>query len=140
MSKIRTESVEKVRREAAPDEEVLDLRGQVADMRRRLDEYKRDTGSLKSFFHLVLQHLDRVKAEPSQYRPPRIKPGKVRINSPVAAVAQWNDWHVGKVQPADEIEGFGEFSPELAKLRMRSYCESFQKWVQAHRSVYTVGD
>lgn len=138
MSKIRTESIEHVRREAAPDEEVLALRGQVAELQRRLAEYKRDTGSLKSFFNSVVEHLDRVKDEPSQYRTPKPKPGAVRINSPVAAVAQWNDWHVGKVQRPDEIEGFGEFNPMLAGNRMRSYVSAFQKWVEAHRSVYTV--
>jgi hypothetical protein len=142
--KIRTESVETIRREADPDEEVRDLRATVAEMRRRLDQYKRDTGSLKTFFREIGEALQAAglhpKPEPLLYRTPGPKGGRIRINSPVVAVAQWNDWHMGKIQRPDEIEGFGEFSPEIARLRMTSFAVAFQKWVEAHRSVYTVDE
>lgn len=122
------------------DDEVLYLRNEVGRLQREVDERRRDTGSVKSFFREAIEHMGRVKAEPPAYHPPKVKPGSVRINSPVVAVAQWCDWHMGKVQRPDEIEGFGEFSPDLAKIRMASYARAFQKWVEAHRSVYTVNE
>lgn len=125
---------------ATVDDEVCYLRNQVCQLQREVDARKRDTGAVKAFFREAVEHMDRVQVDPPEYRAPKVKPGSVRIHSPVVAVAQWCDWHVGKVQPPDEIEGFGEFSPELAKSRMASYVRAFSKWVEAHRSVYTINE
>jgi hypothetical protein len=45
---------------------------------------------------------------------------------------------MGAVQDADEIEQFGEFSPEICDKRNIGFTLSFIEWVLLHRNVYNI--
>lgn len=138
MTTIRTRSLDSVTREINPDEEVLDLRRQVDDLKKRLLDYKTDTGGLKTFFRDLAEYVKPLAPEKPIYRKPKVGKKSVRVDTPVTAVAHWTDWHMGKVQAADEVEGFGEFSPDILKNRITQFCNVFQTWIDVNRNGYTI--
>jgi hypothetical protein len=124
----------------ADADELKFLRIRITQLQRAADDDQRQDGALKDFFKSAIAAAGRASPEPKVYKPPKTQSGRVKINSPVAAVAHFTDWHIGAVQKPDEVEGFGEFSLAIAKRRLASYVQAFSKWVEAHRSVYRLDD
>jgi len=113
-------------------EEVQELSRQLAEKDIILDGYKKEHGKLEVFFNRVCNLITPVLPLPSQFKLEK------RSQSECIAVMQISDGHMGAVQLADEIEGFGEFSPELCESRQISYAERFIHWIAMHRQAYNI--
>lgn len=111
------------------------LRSDLASARKTISEYRKDHGVLEHFFEQVVEAIDAL--EP--YEKAIIRKAK-RASSPVSVVAQCNDWHMGAVQPASEIEGFNSFSPDVCTARAIEYATKLIEWVDLHRYAYTADE
>lgn len=49
-----------------------------------------------------------------------------------------SDWHVGEVIQYDEMEGFNEYSYQIAEDRIFDIIDSFLKWVEVQRKIYHI--
>lgn len=137
MAKIRTESAESVKKQINPDEEILDLRDKLTKATERLEQYKRQTGSIKSFFRDVEEAIVALDPDPIEYKQPTKDP---KVLSPCSAVAQHSDGHLGKVQDADEVEGFNMVNPDITIERSMRFMRGFLEWVFIHRSSYRINE
>ena len=134
---MKTQSVSDVKREVSPDEEIMDLRDRIKTLNSRITNLKRDYGTLKSFFHDVADCIEVFEPQNMLYKW-QGKPKKV--STPIVAVMQSSDIHMGSVQDADEIEDFNAFSPEICIDRCMKFSNDVMKWVELHRSNYYVDD
>lgn len=139
-SKIRKVTAEEIKNYVDPPEEVRALRKQLQSARLRLNQYKREQGSL---FSLVRDIGDSVVS----LAPPKLvypKPSKQKVKKPVALCVHNTDWHMGAQQDSDEIEGFNEFSPRLLSNRIISprygLVPHLLTWTELHRSAYVVDE
>lgn len=137
MAKIRTESLDKIKQEINPDEEIRDLRQRVKILNKRISDLKTEYGNLKTFFHDVSDAVEKAEADPILYYAAE---KDKEVASPIIAVKQTSDSHMGAVQRADEIEGFNEFSPELCVERSMGFSKAFLRWVELHRSIYRIDE
>jgi hypothetical protein len=135
--KIRTETLEDIKKKIDPDEEIVDLRDQVKALNKRLKEYKKEHGSLKTFFRNVGEFIVSIDPSPMEYSPPE---KKATVTNPVTAVFQISDNHMGMVQDADEVEGFNSYNPEICVNRSMFFMKQGVEWVDLHRSNYTVNE
>ena len=112
-----------------------ELRRQIADKEAVLDGYKKEHGKLEDFFAQVTAQILPVLPLESVY-----EKGSGKVGTPCAAVMRISDGHMGAVQLPDEIEGFGEFNPELCKSRQIDYAQRFCKWVDTNRGAYQIDE
>ena len=112
-----------------------ELRRQIADKEAVLDGYKKEHGKLEDFFAKVTAQILPVLPLPSVY-----EKGSGKVGSPCAAVMRISDGHMGAVQLPDEIEGFGEYNPELCRSRQVDYAQRFCKWVDVNREAYQIDE
>jgi len=118
-------------------EKYQELEHQLKEKDSILDTYKKEHGKLEIFFDKILSAMSPVLPLPKLYS----KPEKgVKSGSPITAVMQISDSHMGAVQMADEIEGFNEFNPDICERRSIKYVNRFIDWVGMHRSAYTLND
>jgi len=114
--------------EAEQSEQVLELQRQLAEKDRILDSYKRDHGQLEIFFDALIGTIVPIDPLPLIYTPSFEKG-----SSPVEAVVQITDGHMGAVQEADEVEGFNEFDPVICRSRQLDYINRFCKHTDRKR-------
>lgn len=114
---------------------VSELRTQMEEKDRILDTYKQSHGKLEDFFLRITSAIRPVLPLETVY----IK-GSGKVGSPCVAVMRISDGHMGAVQRPDEIEGFGEFSPELCRSRQVDYAQRFCKWVDVNRNAYSIDE
>lgn len=100
-----------------------------------IDGYRKEHGKLEVFFNKIRDGIIPIDPLPVIYHPGGHKP-----TSPCVAVMQISDGHMGAVQEPDEIEGFGEFSPDICKERQLKYVQKFLDWVTVHRTSYLIDD
>jgi len=129
MENIRTESVDKIKKEINPDEEVLDLRDQIKTLSNRLSEYKRKHGALKTLFRDLGEAVAKMEPRPIEYNSLE---KEIEVLNPVCPVIQISDVHKGMVQLADEVEGFNAYSPEICDARCMYYVRQVLEWIQTH--------
>jgi len=114
---------------------VQELRSQIAQQDTVLDGYKKAHGKLEDFFARLSSAILPVLPLESVY-----EKGSGKVGSPCAAVMRISDGHMGSVQLPDEIEGFGEFNPELCRSRQVDYAQRFCKWVDVNRGAYQIDE
>lgn len=134
---MKTESIDDIKKEIDPDEEIVDLRGQVESLNNRLRQYKSEHGSLKSFFRDLKEQIMPMDASAVEYKPPQ---KTTKVSHPVTPVFQISDPHMGMVQDVDEIEGFNEYSPEICVNRSMYFMQQGIEWVDLHRANYTINE
>jgi len=127
-----TMSVDEFRDKIEPPQEVLHLRKRVADLETKILSIREGEGELKELFNSLGNAVETAIPFPVQY-----KPKDLIVDSPVEAVLQCTDWHYGANQLADEIERFGEFSPDICRERvMDKLVSTYINWVELHRKAY----
>ena len=133
----RTVPIQDIIDEADPPEEVRSLRKQVQDLEARLDEYKREHGSVVGMVRDMIEKVKIIPAPKINYK----KPSAKKVESPIALVVHNTDWHMGSVQEDDEIEGFNKFSPEELRIRIIDrLVPRVLTWAELHRSNYDVDE
>ena len=113
----------------------VELRRQIVEKDGILDQYKKSHGQLEDFFSKLIVNIQPVIPLTSVY-----EKGSGKVGTPCAAVMRISDGHMGAVQISDEIEGFGEFSPELCHSRQVDYAQRFCKWVDVNRGAYQIDE
>jgi hypothetical protein len=116
-------------------ETYLELERQIREKDRAIENYRKDHGKLEVFFNKIIEEITPVVELPKVY----IKPKKT-LGSPVVAVAQISDSHMGETQEANEIESFNEYNPEICERRNVDYATRFTKWVGVQRHGYTINE
>jgi hypothetical protein len=119
------------------NEEVNNLKKTIKQKETILENYKAEHGVLESFFRDLKEHVEAINPVPVLYKP---RAGRVMVDSPCSVVVQVCDAHMGAVQRASEIEGFGEFDPEICRNRQLSFIKKVIEWVDVHRTAYTVDE
>jgi hypothetical protein len=120
---------------ASQSELVNELKNQLKEKERVLESYKKEHGRLEVFFSAVSASIAALQPQPQTY-----VHKSERSTSPVIAVAQITDGHMGAVQPANEIEGFNEFNPEICHRRQIDFIERYNKWIDRERLSYTINE
>jgi Hom_end-associated Hint. len=116
------------------DEKIQELESRILEKDKILDSYRKDHGVLDLFFRDVTSHIDKTPPQPMLYKPVR----KTSVDSPCAAVMHITDAHMGAIQIASEIEGFGEYSPEISRTRQMTFAKKIIDWTETNRSAYTI--
>ena len=116
------------------DEKIQELESRILEKDKILESYRRDHGVLDLFFREVATHIDKTPPQPMLYKPVR----KTSVDSPCAAVMHITDAHMGAIQIASEIEGFGEYSPEISRSRQMTFAKKIIDWTETNRSAYTI--
>lgn len=119
------------------DEEVNNLKKIIKEKDATLQSYRTEHGVLESFFRDLKEHIEILKPVPVLYRP---KTKKILVTSPCSVVVQICDAHMGAVQRPSEIEGFGEFDPEICRTRQINFIKKVIDWVDVHRTAYTIDE
>lgn len=119
------------------DEEVENLRQQLKDKDSQLKAYRKEHGQLASLLRSIEGAIQAPDPLPLAYAPKTAESG---VSSVCAAVGHSTDGHHGMVQPADEIEGFGEFSPAISVKRQLGYASGLVEWVEIQRHGYRIDD
>ena len=132
-----SKSVDELKDKHDPDEQVANLRERVKTEQKRLKDYKQEHGKLETFFADVAEEIQMISPMPIVYDPSSID---LAVSSPCSAAIHCTDWHIGSVQDASEIEGFGEYSPEIAQQRVQNLSERTMKWIETHRASYTIDE
>lgn len=114
-------------------EEVMQLKAQLLEKDRVLENYKKNHGDLKIFFNAVLASISAIEPLPILY-----KPGETKGSTPVEAVMQISDPHMGSVQEAAEIEGFNEYNPEICRARQLDYVNRYCRHIDRQRLSSTI--
>jgi hypothetical protein len=98
-----------------------------------IKEYRKDHGSISAAFEKIRNSIPKIIPLKNEYRH-----DVNRVQSPCSVVYPACDWHIGAVQHASEIEGFGEYSPEIAETRIMNCAQRITDWVTLHRNSYNV--
>jgi len=109
-------------------EQVLELKAQLLEKDKVLENYKKNHGQLEIFFNAVLASIKAITPFPIKY-----KSNPSRGEAKVEAVMQISDPHMGAVQEADEIEGFNLFNPDICRARQLDYTVRFCKHIDRQR-------
>jgi hypothetical protein len=115
-------------------EEIQELQRQLTEKDQILENYRREHGKLEIFFNKISDAIRPLSPLKKIYQP------KKKSGSFVTAVMQIADGHCGAVQPADEIEGFNEFNPQICHDRQLNYATKFLDWVEMHRNIYRIDE
>jgi len=118
-----------------PAEEVRFLRAEVRRLEGQLEKVKQETGMVRILMEDV---KEAIKALPPVKRRKGRQRKVSKVSSPVVYVSHWTDWHMGAIQDPAEVEGFGEFSPEILERRIMDCVERQLEWVELHRSNYRI--
>ena len=110
-----------------------ELKAQLVEKDRILDNYKKNHGQLEMFFSSVLAAITSIEPLPIVY-----KPSTEKGIAQVEAVMQISDPHMGSVQEPNEIEGFNEYSPEICRARQLDYVTRFCKSIDRQRLSQTI--
>lgn len=109
-------------------EVVLELKAQLLEKDRVLENYKKGHGQLEIFFNSVLASINSIEPLPIIYKSDPQK-GKASVE----AVIQITDPHMGSVQEPNEIEGFNEYNPKICRSRQIDFVERFCKYIDRQR-------
>lgn len=114
-------------------EETQDLKDKLRSMELLLKDYKKAHGSISNFFNSLKDSIPIYPQEKIKYSKPTSK-----VKHTIGAVLHITDTHYGAVQASSEIEGFGEYSPEICEKRCMDFIAETKNWVKAQRSAYHI--
>jgi hypothetical protein len=119
------------------NEEVQHLQNTIKEKDKELNGYKKEHGRLTNFFRQLDSAIVPIKPASIEYKP---RKGTRKVSTKCAAVMHSTDGHHGAIQPASEIEGFGEFNPEISVNRQLGFSKDVVEWVELHRNSYHIDE
>lgn len=119
------------------NEEVNNLKRVIQEKDGVIKDYRKEHGVLETFFRDLKENIEPISPSPLFYKTPR---SKRLVTSPCTAVLHITDGHMGAVQIAEEIEGFGEFSPQICRDRQIHFITQSVDWVDLHRASYRIDE
>jgi hypothetical protein len=127
-----TESEESLLSQHDPSEQVRHLRRQVVDLERELEEARVATGEAMEVVAAIQSAVAAAKPVKISYVPQH------KSKTPCTHVLHITDLHYGAVVDANEVDGFGEFSPAIAEQRVGRLAQAIIEKTAAQRSGYNV--
>ena len=120
--------------EHAPDADIVYLRNRVAELETKHQREREATGEALEIVHALQDAITTARPLHMRY---------AANNSDVSAaecvhVLHLTDWHYGAITKRDDVDGFGEFNPDIAEARIRKLGECIIKKTQAQRAGYNV--
>jgi hypothetical protein len=110
------------------------LRRELLEKDAILEAYKQDHGKLEVLFNRIESAITPVQKLPFL----GYDFSKAVSSSNCVAVLQVSDAHMGAVQEPTEIEGFGEYNPDISWKRQIDFVLLFLDWVEMHRGSYNI--
>lgn len=120
-----------------PDERIRQLRKELDESQKKLDEYKVEHGRISLFMEDVRAACTPIKPAPKQYKP---STRKAKDRTACAMVAHSTDGHHGANQPASEIEGFNEFSPKINVGRQMAFMNAVIRSTGRKRESFPINE
>lgn len=115
-----------------PAQEVEHLRAKVAELQNRLRLERDATGEARL---ITLGLTEAIKAaEP----PPMLYKANKIVGEPLTYVLHLTDLHNGEVTKKDEVDGFGEFNPEIFNARLARLGQYVIDHVKVQRAGYAI--
>jgi len=134
---MKKQTPEEIKEQFQPSPKVAGLEDKIAQMKARLQELRREEGRINLITNEITAHIE-------AYQPPSVSyvpPSNSKVASPCSVVCHVTDWHYGESQVSSEIEGFGEYSRDIARQRvMTILVPNILDWVTLHRKNYTVDE
>lgn len=126
-------TVDEFKQAHVPDADVVYLRRRVAELEAKLDSEKSSRGE-------VLETLFEFREALREAEPPvlRVDATPVAPGAPVEHVVHLTDWHYGAIIKKDEVDGFGEYNPEIAEERVRALAEKIVRYTRVLRHGYNI--
>jgi hypothetical protein len=118
--------------ESDPASDVRFLRGRISELEADLREQKRETGEAMEISRAIGAAVRLAVPRKVQYKP------IARSESPCVHVLHLTDIHYGMVTQRDEVDGFGEYSPQIAESRMDALTRAIIDKTIAQRHGYNV--
>lgn len=116
--------------------EVTNLKVELRKEREKLTDYSREHGKLSN---LIGDVIAEVKVAPAiKVVPYVIK--KQSVTAACSAVLHLTDIHWGAVQDRNEVEGFGEYDPDIAEKRLRRLVVKVLDWVTTARATTRIDE
>jgi hypothetical protein len=126
-------SLEEIKSRWNPEQEVEHLREQVRALEKEVERERGVTGEARLQVIELTEAIKTAAPVKMQYTAP-----KERLSQPVTCVLHLTDLHNGEVTVKDEVDGFGEFNPEIFDSRIRYLGESILKYVATQRAGYHI--
>lgn len=115
-----------------PTQEIEHLRARVRELENRLKQERDATGEARL---ITLALTDGIKAaEPLKMAYKATK----GAGSPLTHVMQLTDLHEGEITKKDEVDGFGEFNPEIYAQRLHHLGQAVIDVTKVQRSGYNI--
>jgi len=118
--------------EHAPEADVVYLRARIAELETKQQREREATGEAMEIVHALQSAIEQARPVKMQYRE---TPSSL---AECTHVLHLTDWHYGAVTQRDEVDGFGEFNPDIAEKRIRRLGECIIKKTIAQRAGYCV--
>lgn len=115
-----------------PNADVVYLRQRVAELEARADREKMATGEALEIVHELRNAIEQANPMKFLYSPSN--PSR----SPSEHVLHLTDIHYGEKVDKDEVEGFGDYSPEIAEARTQALGQAIISKTIAQRAAYNV--
>lgn len=130
----KTISAQDIKDEVRPPERMVALQAEVETLRTAFKSYKREHGQLEQMMAEVLEAVPSITPTAPAYAPPKVR----RVEKDVTIVVHVTDAHHGAIQLASEIEGYGEFNPDLSRARQFGLITDVLAWTEMHRLGYSI--
>lgn len=115
-----------------PDQEVEHLRTRVADLERKLRAERDTTGEARLLALALTEAIAAVDPPKMVYKPVK------KTASPLTCVMHLTDLHEGEVTKLDEVDGFGEFNPDIFTRRLNQFGQFVIDHVAIQRAGYNI--
>lgn len=118
--------------EADPSADVVFLRERIAALEGELATQKSATGE-------AMEIVTAIQAAVKQARPVAVVPSTHKgASKPITHALHLTDLHYGQVTDASEVDGFGEFSPDIAERRIAELTGMILRKTRAQRAAFDV--
>ena len=116
---------------------VVSLRKKIQEQQVEISHLLLDIGQNKEFHHELIKNIKKIKPYPNFVIP---RPRKVKAGSPVVAVLQFGDWHIGENIESNIVNEFNAYNYQKASDRVFNITSGFNSWVNVHRYGYFIND
>lgn len=117
-----------------PTQEVEHLRAENAALKQQLKKERNATGEARLQTLELTDAIQAAEAPAMLYKPATGK-GK---GDPITLVLHLTDLHNGEITKKDDVDGFGEFNPEIFTSRLTNLAGRILQFVDVQRSGYHI--
>lgn len=129
---IKAKTLGDFKNEHNPDAEVVHLRQRVKELEAAKASERAATGEALEIVHELRTAIAQASPVKMTYQP------GASSAADCTHVLHLTDWHYGAITKRDDVDGFGEFSPDIAESRIHALGQAIIKKTEAQRHGYNV--